>query len=182
MSNLHKVLKNRLTHKQIVLPKPADKEVEIYDDSLLITETDTDGTITYANRRFCKVSGYTKEELIGMPHAITRHPDMPKGLFVAMWKIISAKKIWRGYIKSLSKSGKYYWTLMYVQAKLDENKEIVGYTATRRKAYVSSLMEVEKKYKELQGEEHVNDEYFMRAELFHGDALATQYSMDPLKK
>jgi len=174
MSNLHKVLKNRLTQKQIIIPKPKDEEVEIYDDSLLITETDTDGVITYANRRFCKVSGYTKEELIGMPHAITRHPDMPEGLFVAMWKIITAKKIWRGYIKGLSKSGKYYWTLMYVQAKLDENKEIVGYTATRRKAYIESRMEVESKYKELQGKAYRDDEYFMHAELFHGDDLATQ--------
>jgi len=182
MSNLHKVLKNRLTQKQIVLPKPKDEEVEIYDDSLLITETDIDGVITYANRRFCKVSGYTKEELIGMPHTISRHPDMPEGLFVAMWKLITAKKIWRGYIKSLSKSGKYYWTLMYVQTKLDENKKIVGYTATRRKAYRSSLLEVESKYKELQGKEHINDAYFMSAELFHGDALATQYLMDPVNK
>lgn len=174
MSNLHKVLKNRRTQAQIVLPKPKDEEVDIYDDSLLITETDTDGVITYANRRFCKVSGYTKEELIGISHTITGHPDMPEGLFVAMRKIINAKKIWRGYIKSLSKSGKYYWTLMYVQAKLDDNKEIVGYTATRRKAYIASRMEVESKYKELQGKAHRDDAYFMRAELFHGDDLATQ--------
>ncbi|RUM67342.1 MAG: aerotaxis receptor Aer, partial [Sulfurospirillum sp.] len=67
MSNLHKVLKNTLTHRQIVIPKPKDEKIEIYENSLLITETDKDGIITYANRRFCKVSGYTKEELIGMP-------------------------------------------------------------------------------------------------------------------
>ncbi len=174
MSNLHKVLKNRRTQEQIVLPKPKDEEIDIYDDSLLITETDIHGVITYANRRFCKVSGYTKEELIGMPYNITCHPDMPEGLLVAMWKIIGAKKIWRGYIKSLAKSGKYYWTLMYMQAKLDANKEIVGYTATRKKAYTASRMEAESKYKELQGQKHRNDEYFMRAELFHGDDLATQ--------
>lgn len=174
MSNLHKVLKNRLTHNQIVIPKPKDEEIELYDDSLLITETDIEGIIHYANRRFCKVSGYTKEELIGMPHSITRHPDMPKGLYVAMWKIIRAKKIWRGYIKGLSKSGKYYWSLTYVQAKLNDKNEIIGYTATRRKAYESSLKEVEHKYNMLQGNEHINDEYFMRAELYHGEDLATK--------
>jgi len=174
MSNLHKVLTNTKTHKQMIVPKPIDEEVVIYEDSLLITETDSQGIITYANRRFCKLSGYEKEELIGMPHSLTRHPDMPVGLFHAMWKIISAKKIWRGYIKSLSKDGKYYWALMYVQAKVDENNEIIGYTATRRKAYITSLDEVSQRYRELQGEEHMNDAYFMRAELYHGDALATK--------
>jgi hypothetical protein len=109
-----------------------------------------------------------------MPHSLTRHPDMPEGLFTAMWKIISEKKIWRGYVKSLCKEGKYYWSLMYVQAKLDENDEIVGYTATRRKAYIASLLDVEKKYNELKGKKHCDDAYFMRAELFHGDALATR--------
>jgi len=173
MSNLHKVITNTLNRNQIVLPKPNNEEIIIYDDSLLITETDTQGVITYANRRFCKISGYSKEELIGMPHSLTRHPDMPEGLFTAMWKIISAKKIWRGYIKSLSREGKYYWSLMYVQAKLGENNEIIGYTATRRKAYISSLEDVKKRYEELQGKEHINDEYFMRAELYHGEELAT---------
>jgi len=174
MSNLHKVITNTLTGNQIVLSKPNSTEVPIYDESLLLTETDTDGVITYANRRFCKVSGFTKEELIGMPHSITRHPDMPEGLFSAMWKIISEKKIWRGYVKSLAKDGGYYWTLMYVQVKLDNDDNIIGYTATRRKAYTASLLDVEKKYQELQGHEHSNDDYFMHAELFHGDGLATR--------
>jgi len=174
MKNLHKVMTNALTKKQIVVPKPNAIEVSIFEDSLLITETDPVGVITYANRRFCKISGYTKEELIGMPHSITRHPDMPVGLFHGMWKIISEKKIWRGYVKSLAKGGNYYWTLMYVQVKLDENGKITGYTATRRRAYVDSVLEADKKYKTLQGKEHINDEYFMRAELFHGDGIATR--------
>lgn len=174
MSNLHKVLTNRLTKRQMVLPKPIESEITLYDNSLLITETDADGYITYANRRFCTVSGYTKEELIGVSHMITRHPDMPVGLFYAMWEIIRAKKIWRGYIKNLAKEGKYFWSLMYVQAKLDEDGKIVGYTATRKKAYEASCEEAEAKYKDLQGKAHIGDEYFMRAELFHGDELATR--------
>ena len=174
MSNLHRVITNTLTKKQIVIPKPNHIEVPIFEDSLLITETDTKGIITYANRRFCKISGYSREELIGMPHSITRHPDMPVGLFHAMWKIISERKIWRGYVKSLAKGGKYYWTLMYVQVKLDEHDNVIGYTATRRRAYETSIKEAEEKYNELQGKEHINDTYFMRAELFHGDGIATR--------
>lgn len=174
MSNLRKTVTNRKTQQKIVLPEPTEEEIEIYDDSLLITETDIDDVITYANRRFCKISGYTKDEIIGMPSAITRHPDMPEGLFAAMKKIANAKKIWRGYVKSLAKSGKYFWTLMYVQAKLDDNKEVVGYIMTRRKAYEEQRIEAEKKYKTLQGKEHIDDPYFMRAELYLGEDVATQ--------
>ena len=174
MTNLHRVITNTLTKKQIVIPKPSKEEIHIFEDSLLITETDTKGIITYANRRFCKISGYSKEELIGMPHYITRHPDMPVGLFHGMWKIISEKKVWRGYVKSLAKGGKYYWTLMYVQVKLDENGNVIGYTATRRKAYDNSVKEAEERYKERQGKQHMNDAYFMSAELFHGDGVATR--------
>jgi aerotaxis receptor len=177
MNNLHKVLKNMLTENEIVLPEPKDEEIELYDNSLLITETDIEGIIRYANRRFCKVSGYTKEELIGMPHTITYHPDMPEGLFIARKKIVNEKKIWRGYIKSLSKSGAYYWSLAYVQVKLDKNNEIIGYTETRKKAYEDSLLEAESKYKELQGKEHLNDEYFMKSESFD-DVLASLYSIN----
>ncbi len=174
MTNLHKVLTNTLTKKQIVVPKPNNKELLIFEGSLLITETDTNGIITYANRRFCKVSGYEKNELIGISHSLTRHPDMPEGLFSSMWKIITAKKIWRGYVKSLSKEGKYFWSLLYVQAKVDEKDEIIGYTATRRKAYEESIIDAEKHYKELQGKEHIDNKYFLRAELFHGEGLATR--------
>jgi len=176
MNNLHKVLTNTLTKEQILLSEPKDEKIEIYENSFLITETDKKGIITYANRRFCKVSGYAKEELIGMPHVITRHPDMPIGLFVAMWKIIKRKKIWRGYIKGLSKSGRYYWTLTYVQAKLDKNNEIIGYTATRKKAYEEPRLEAENKYKVLQGKKYINDKYFMQSE-FYDDALALHYSI-----
>lgn len=172
MKKLRKVITNTITKDKIVQAEPLNIEVPVFDNSVLITETDHQGIITYANRRFISLSGFSKEELLGSPHNITRHPDMPVGVFKAMWKIISAKKVWRGYVKSLRKDGKYYWTLTYLQAKLDEKGNIIGYTASRKMAYPESRKEVEEKYKQLKGVQHIDHEYFMRSELYHGEGLA----------
>jgi aerotaxis receptor len=145
----------------------------MYDGASMISETDAEGIITYANRKFLEFVGYDKKELVGLPHSIIRHPDMPKGLFFSMWKIIKAKKVWRGYIKSVCRDGSYFWALVYIQPKLDSEGNIVGYVASRRDAYPKVIEEIEKKYAELQGPEHMHDEYFLTAELFHGDELAT---------
>jgi len=174
MTKLRKVITNTLSNVKIVQSIPLQEEVEIFDNSVLITETNTEGIIIYTNRRFVNVSGFSKEELIGSPHNITRHPDMPIGLFKAMWKIIASKKVWRGYVKSLRKDGKYYWTLTYMQARLDESENIIGYTASRKMAYPQSVEEAEKKYSELMGIKHIDDEYFMSAELYHGEQIATK--------
>ncbi|HFQ60771.1 MAG TPA: PAS domain S-box protein [Epsilonproteobacteria bacterium] len=175
MTKLRKVIGNTLTNVKIVQAIPIDEEVHVYDNSVLITETDSRGIITYANRRFINLSGFTKEELLGSPHNITRHPDMPLGLFKAMWKIITSKKVWRGYVKSLRKDGKFYWTLTYIQAKIDNKGNIIGYTASRKMAYRKSIIEAEEKYSKLKGLQNMDDAYFMSSELYHGEQLATKY-------
>jgi len=175
MTKLRKVITNTLTNVKIVQATPIEEEIHVYDNSVLITETDAKGIITYANRRFINLSGFSKEELLGAPHNITRHPDMPLGLFKAMWKIITSKKVWRGYVKSLRKDGKFYWTLTYIQAKIDESGTIIGYTASRKMAYRKSIIEAEEKYHKLKGFQNVDDEYFMSSELYHGEQLATNH-------
>ncbi|MGC9351941.1 MAG: PAS domain S-box protein, partial [Sulfurovum sp.] len=75
-----RTIKNTKTGKEITKPDPIDEEVP-FDGGVMITETDTSGIITYANRKFRELTGYTKEELIGSPHNINRHPDMPKAAF-----------------------------------------------------------------------------------------------------
>jgi len=172
MSNLHKVFTNQRTKQKFIQPKPTDVE-KTYDGRPMITETDKDGIITYANRNFLEFNGFEKKELIGLPHSVLRHPETPKGVYRAMWKIISQKKVWRGYLKNLCRDGSYYWALVYIQPKLDENGEIVGYVANRKDAYPRVIIEVSRKYSELQGDEHIDDPYFMRAELHHGDDVAT---------
>lgn len=112
-------------------PKPLNEEV-FFDGKTLISETDTKGIITFVNRKFVEMSGYTKEEALGQPHSILRHPDMPKAAFEEMWKIVKSGKIWEGYVKNLRKDGKFYWVIVNIIPKYDDNQNIIGYTASRK--------------------------------------------------
>ena len=154
------IIENTITHQIIVKSMPVNEEV-IFDGGVMVTETDPKGIITYANRKFREMTGFSKKELIGSPHSIIRHPDMPKGAFRGMWKTISDKKIWRGYIKSMRKDGKFYWVLMYIQPKEDANNKIVGYISGGKVAYPNEVKIIEKKYIELHGDEHIDDKSFL---------------------
>lgn len=157
------IVENTISHEKIYKSMPVDEEV-FCKDTVMISETDTQGIITYTNRQYREITGFTKEELIGSPQSITRHPDMPKGVFSAMWKIISAKKIWRGYVKSLRKDGRFFWTLSYIKAKVDENGEITGFIASRKIAFPDTLKEIEKIYAEYHGDKYIDDDIFMASE------------------
>ena len=154
------IIENTITHEKIIKSNPLDEEVT-FDGGVMITETDTKGIITYANRKFREMTGFTKEELIGSPHSINRHPDMPKGAFRAMWKIISEKKVWRGYVKNMRKDGKYYWVLVYIQPKIDEDGNHIGFVAGRKVAYPETVKEMSELYAMYHGDEHLNNEVFM---------------------
>lgn len=84
-------------------------EIELPKDILIVSETDAKGIIKYANDDFCKIAGYTRTELIGQPHNLVRHSDMPKAAFNDLWKTIQSGKIWKGIVKNRTKDGKYYW-------------------------------------------------------------------------
>lgn len=112
-------------------PQPVDSEV-FFDGRTLISETDTKGIITHVNRKFVEMSGYSKEEAIGQPHSLLRHPDMPRAAFEQMWKVIQSGKIWEGYVKNLRKDGKFYWVVVHIVPKLDEDGKIIGYIASRK--------------------------------------------------
>jgi len=154
------IIENTITHEKIFKSQPVDEEV-IFDGGVMITETDTKGNIIYANRKFVEMTGFSRKELIGAPHSINRHPDMPKGAFRAMWKIISAKNTWRGYVKNMRKDGKFYWVLVYIQPKLDENDKIIGFIAGRKVAYPNTIKEMSEIYANYHGDEHIDNEIFM---------------------
>ncbi len=124
-------IKNIITGKEIIKPDPVDEEIP-YDGGVMITETDTAGIIIYANRKFREMTGYTKEEIIGSPHNINRHPDMPKVAFKGLWETIKAGHYWEGYVKNMAKSGKYYLVVVWIKPKFDENNKIIGYIAGRK--------------------------------------------------
>ncbi len=128
---MSQIIKNIITGNQITKPEPIDEEVP-FDGGVMITETDRAGIITYANRKFRNLTGYTKEELIGSPHNINRHPDMPKAAFKGLWETIKNGNYWEGFVKNMTAEGKYYLVVVWIKPKLDENGEIIGYIAGRK--------------------------------------------------
>ena len=82
-------------------PDPIDEEY-VFEKGLIVSSTDLKGIITYANRKFCEISGYTKDELKGKNHNIVRHPDMPKAAFQEVWDTIQAGKEWTGIVKKFT--------------------------------------------------------------------------------
>jgi PAS domain S-box-containing protein len=91
------------------------------DDIYIISETDEKGIILYANNVFAEMAGYTLDELIGLPHNIIRHPDMPRAAFKMVWDSIQTKGYWRGYVKNKRKDGGFYWVLAMILRKIDHN-------------------------------------------------------------
>ena len=84
-------------------------EVKLDKNTMIVSETDQKGRIIYANSDFCKISGYTKQELIGQAHNIVRHEDMPKAAFKDLWETIQSGNIWNGIVKNKTKDGGFYW-------------------------------------------------------------------------
>ncbi len=125
------MITNTITGEKIVKPITTGKEI-IFDGGVMITETDTAGIITYANSKFRRMTGYSKEQLIGSPHSINRHPDMPKAAFKAMWDTIKEGNYWNGYVKNMAANGSFYLVLVWIKPKFDNNGNIVGYIAGRK--------------------------------------------------
>jgi len=97
----------------------------------LISTTDLDGRITYANDAFCEVAGFSREELIGQHHNIVRHQDMPKAAFADLWNHLKADKPWMGLVKNRCKNGQFYWVQAYVMPLFDQHGRKTGYQSVR---------------------------------------------------
>lgn len=104
---------------------------KIVDDSIIVSKADTNGIITYVNDMFCKVSGYSRDELIGQPHNIVRDPSMPSSVFKGLWETIQSKKIWHGLIHNRAKDGSRYTVKSSISAVTDSAGNIIEYMALR---------------------------------------------------
>lgn len=117
--------------------------IDVIDHVAIISETDIRGNITYVNDLFCEVSGYSREELIGQPHCIIRHPDMPKEVFENIWDTISQGNIWRGKIKNQAKNGEAYYVDAHISPMYKADKKTIkGYIAVR---FITTEAEMEKR-------------------------------------
>jgi len=114
-------------------PTPIDEEIVLDPKRYIVSETDAKGKITFCNDYFKVVSGYNDEELIGHPHSVVRHPDMPKVVFKLLWETISQGKNINAVVKNLAKDGRYYWIFTEFESRRDtDTGEIIGYHASRK--------------------------------------------------
>jgi len=109
-----------------------DIEKEVTSVDLIVSKSDKDGNITYANPIFMKISGYTQGELLDKPHSILRHPDMPKAVFKYLWDTLHAGSDVIAYVKNLCKDGSYYWVLATVKTAKNPDGSFRNYMSTRR--------------------------------------------------
>ncbi|AWM14334.1 PAS domain-containing protein [Flavobacterium sp. NRK F10] len=117
--------------EEIQRPTPIDKEVVWDKSKILMSKTDKFGTIEYANDAFVDVSGYEDYELVGKPHNIIRHPDMPKVIFKVLWDNLKKGNNFHAIVKNLAKSGRYYWVITDYEVVEDQNGEIINYIGRR---------------------------------------------------
>ncbi|WP_415396717.1 PAS domain-containing protein [Sulfurimonas sp. CS5] len=127
---------------------PVNEEY-IFEGSILISQTDLNGLITFTNRKFCEVSGYKVNELIGSNHNIIRHPDMPKAAFTKMWSTIKGGQAWNGLIKNLRKDGLFYWVDTEIIPVYNDNEELTGYIAAKKVASRKDIKENEAFYRKM---------------------------------
>jgi len=118
----------------IYRPIVLDEEIKFSKKKFIVSKTDLKGNIIFTNKNFSEVSGYDEAELIGAPHNILRHPDMPRAVFFVVWQTLLAGQPISGIIKNLAKDGRYYWVIADLEPKFNLKGEIIALTAFRRAA------------------------------------------------
>ncbi len=145
----------------MLLPKsiPTNKEIKLDPKKFIVSKTDAKGVITFSNDYFSEVCGYKEFELIGAPHSIGRHPDMPKAVFYLLWKYIENGKNIMAVAKDLAKNGDHYWVVTDFDINRDENGKIVEYTAFRQAAprhVISAIEPIYQKLIEIEKEQNMD--------------------------
>lgn len=122
--DLYNSISRKILYTDIEAPYP--------DGKLIVSTTTLEGVITHVNPAFIQMSGFTEEELIGAPHSILRHPDMPPAAFKDLWDTVLKGEKWQGFVKNLRKDGGFYWVKATVIPNVRQG-EVVGFTSVRRK-------------------------------------------------
>lgn len=143
------------------------RERTFAEDEIIVSKTDLKGRITYANEVFLRVAGYTEEEILGKPHNIIRHPDMPRCVFKLLWDTIQAGNEIFAYVINLAKPGDHYWVFAHVTPTFNDDGEIIGYHSSRRVPDRSVVATIKSLYQTLLTAErkHANPKDAMAASL-----------------
>lgn len=133
--------------------QPTGREQTFSENDIIVSKTDLKGVLTYVNQTFMEVSGYTEEELLGRPHNIIRHPDMPQCVFKLLWDTIERGEEIFAYVKNMCKNGDHYWVFAHVTPTFNDAKQIVGYHSNRRVPDRHQIKLFEEIYARLRSEE-----------------------------
>ena len=152
--------------------QPTGRERLLGADDLIVSKTDLQGRITYANKTFQRIAGYTEGELLSAPHSIVRHPAMPRCVFKLLWDTLQSGNEIFAYVVNLAKPGDHYWVFAHVTPSFDESGRIVGYHSNRRAPERSAVEKARGLYEVVLAEErkHSNPQRQVEA----GLALVTK--------
>jgi PAS domain S-box-containing protein len=129
--------------------RPTNIEVYFDDGEIIVSKTDFKGRITYANDVFLDIAGYAEREVLGQPHSIIRHPDMPRSVFKLLWDtVLSGQEIF-AYVKNMAKSGDHYWVFAHVTPSLNSAGQVVGFHSNRRVPHRSAIDAIAPVYADL---------------------------------
>jgi len=130
-------------------PVTQNENDDIREHELIVSKTDLKGRITYANEALCRISGFSERELLGAPHNIMRHPDMPRVAYAWMWDTLRRGRDWQAMVKNRCKNGDHYWVEANVYAQIDADGRTCGYHSTRRKPGRAQIAEAATLYASL---------------------------------
>ena len=133
--------------------RPTGEERSFSAEELIVSKTDPRGVITYANDVFLRVGAYGLDEVIGQPHNLIRHPDMPRAVFKLLWDTLAARQELFAYINNLAADGANYWVLAHVTPSYGAGGSVVGYHSNRRRPSPRALDRVRPLYEALLAEE-----------------------------
>ena len=129
--------------------RPTGEERTFGADELIVSKTDPRGVITYANDVFLRVSGYDMDEVVGRPHNLIRHPDMPRAVFQLLWDTLTERRELFAYINNLASDGAHYWVLAHVTPSYGPDGGVVGYHSSRRKPSPRAVAHIQPLYARL---------------------------------
>ena len=133
--------------------EPTGIERHLGEDELIVSKTDLKGRITYANDVFCRIADYTVKDLIGAPHSIVRHPEMPRSVFKLLWDTIESGQEIFAYVLNIGRTGDHYWVFAHVTPSFDADGNIIGYHSNRRKPDADKVAKAKDLYDTLLKEE-----------------------------
>jgi PAS domain S-box-containing protein len=137
--------------------RPTGRECPYDETELIVSKTDLKGRITYANDVFLRLAKYPKSEVIGAPHSLIRHPEMPRCVFKLLWDTIQVKKELFAYIVNMARDGDHYWVFAHVTPTLDANRNVIGFHSNRRKPDPAQIEKIKPLYTNLLAEENRHD-------------------------